>query len=82
MKALEIYNNRLVLYGCGDFLNDYEGIEGYESFRNDLSLMYFADIDAKSGDLVALEGSGANSGSGAYLQVNAPSEDRNPHAEH
>jgi len=55
VKALEIYNNRLVLYGCGDFLNDYEGIEGYESFRNDLSLMYFADIDAKSGDLVALE---------------------------
>lgn len=55
VKAIEIYNNRLVLYGCGDFLNDYEGIEGYESFRNDLSLMYFADIDAKSGDLVALE---------------------------
>jgi len=54
-KALEIYNNRLVLYGCGDFLNDYEGIEGYESFRNDLSLMYFADIAAKSGGLLALE---------------------------
>ena len=29
-----------------------------------------------------LGSSGANSGSGAYLQVNAPSEDRNPHAEH
>jgi poly-gamma-glutamate capsule biosynthesis protein CapA/YwtB (metallophosphatase superfamily) len=55
VKALEIYSNRLVLYGCGDFLNDYEGIEGYESFRNDLSLMYFVDIDPKSGDLVALE---------------------------
>jgi poly-gamma-glutamate capsule biosynthesis protein CapA/YwtB (metallophosphatase superfamily) len=54
-KALEIYNNRLILYGCGDFLNDYEGIEGYDSFRGDLSIMYFADIDATSGDLVALE---------------------------
>jgi poly-gamma-glutamate synthesis protein (capsule biosynthesis protein) len=55
VKAFENYNNRLALYGCGDFLNDYEGIEGYDSFRNDLSLMYFADIDAKNGDLVALE---------------------------
>ncbi len=55
VKALEIYNNRLILNGCGDFLNDYEGIEGYDSFRGDLSIMYFADIDATSGDLVALE---------------------------
>ena len=54
-KALEIYKRRLILYGCGDFLNDYEGIEGYEEFRGDLSLMYFADIDAASGELVALE---------------------------
>jgi len=28
-KAIEIYRNRLILYGCGDFLNDYEGIKGY-----------------------------------------------------
>ncbi len=44
-----------MLYGCGDFLNDYEGIAGYEEFRGDLSLMYFAMVDAASGDLVALE---------------------------
>ncbi len=54
-KAIEVHNNRLILYGCGDFLNDYEGIEGYEEFRPDLSLMYFADIDPRSSDLVALE---------------------------
>jgi poly-gamma-glutamate synthesis protein (capsule biosynthesis protein) len=54
-KALELYRNRLILHGCGDFLNDYEGIEGYEQFRDDLALMYFADIDAESGDLVSLE---------------------------
>jgi len=54
-KAIEVYRNRLVLYGCGDFLNDYEGIEGYEEYRGDLPLMYFADIDALSGDLVAAE---------------------------
>jgi len=31
----------LILYGCGDFLEDYEGIAGYEEFRDDLTLMYF-----------------------------------------
>lgn len=53
-KGFELYRNRLILYGCGDFLNDYEGISGFESYRGDLSLMYFADIDAASGDLVRL----------------------------
>jgi poly-gamma-glutamate synthesis protein (capsule biosynthesis protein) len=54
-KGLEVYNNRLILYGCGDFLNDYEGIRGYEEFRDDLALMYFAGVDLASADLVALE---------------------------
>jgi poly-gamma-glutamate capsule biosynthesis protein CapA/YwtB (metallophosphatase superfamily) len=27
-KAIEVYHKRLILYGCGDFLNDYEGIRG------------------------------------------------------
>ncbi len=54
-KAIEVHRNRLILYGCGDFLNDYEGIEGYDEFRDDLVAMYFADIDRASADLVALE---------------------------
>jgi poly-gamma-glutamate synthesis protein (capsule biosynthesis protein) len=54
-KAIEVYRNRLILYGCGDFLNDYEGISGYEEFRDDLALMYFADIGRGSRDLVALD---------------------------
>jgi poly-gamma-glutamate synthesis protein (capsule biosynthesis protein) len=54
-KAIEVYHSRLILYGCGDFLNDYEGIRGYEEFRDDLALMYFADIDRRSRDLVALD---------------------------
>ncbi len=54
-KAIEVFNNRLVLYGCGDFLNDYEGIRGYEEFRDDLALMYFADINPATGNLAALE---------------------------
>lgn len=50
-KGIEVYRHKLILYGCGDFLNDYEGIGGYESFRPDLTVMYFAGIDADSGEL-------------------------------
>jgi poly-gamma-glutamate capsule biosynthesis protein CapA/YwtB (metallophosphatase superfamily) len=53
-KAIEVYRNRLILYGCGDFLNDYEGITGHEQYRDDLAVMYFADIDPGSADIVAL----------------------------
>jgi len=44
VKGIEVYKNRLILYGCGDFLNDYEGIEGYEEYRDDLTLMYFPTL--------------------------------------
>jgi poly-gamma-glutamate capsule biosynthesis protein CapA/YwtB (metallophosphatase superfamily) len=54
-KAIEVYNDRLILYGCGDFLNDYEGIEGREEFRSDLALMYFAGVDTATGDLLQLD---------------------------
>jgi len=54
-KAIEVYRGRLILYGCGDFLNDYEGIQGYEDYRDDLALMYFVDVDPVSGDLAAAD---------------------------
>jgi poly-gamma-glutamate capsule biosynthesis protein CapA/YwtB (metallophosphatase superfamily) len=54
-KAIEVYKNQLILYGCGDFLNDYEGISGYEEFRGDLTLMYFAGFDCRTGFLIDLE---------------------------
>ena len=44
-KGIEVYRERLILYGCGDFVNDYEGIEGHERYRGDLALMYFAALD-------------------------------------
>ncbi|TGQ53426.1 poly-gamma-glutamate biosynthesis protein [Mesorhizobium sp. M1C.F.Ca.ET.193.01.1.1] len=53
-KSIEVYKNRLILYGCGDFLNDYEGIKGHGEFRPDLALMYIADLGPGS-DLVALK---------------------------
>jgi poly-gamma-glutamate capsule biosynthesis protein CapA/YwtB (metallophosphatase superfamily) len=49
-----VYRNRPVLYGCGDFVNDYEGIEGYEPYRDDLVLMYFATLSRTTGRLIAL----------------------------
>jgi poly-gamma-glutamate capsule biosynthesis protein CapA/YwtB (metallophosphatase superfamily) len=55
LKAMEVYRNRLILYGCGDFLNDYEGISGYEEYRDDLTLMYFADLDLENRELCNLE---------------------------
>jgi len=44
-KAAEVYQDRLILYGCGDFLNDYEGIDKNNAFRSDLTLMYLVDFN-------------------------------------
>jgi len=54
-KAIEVYHNKLILYGSGDFLNDYEGIGGRENYRSELTLMYFASVDPKTGNLLKLE---------------------------
>jgi len=54
IKAIEVFKSRLILYGCGDFLTDYEGISGYEVFRGDLALMYFVELDSDSGELISL----------------------------
>jgi poly-gamma-glutamate synthesis protein (capsule biosynthesis protein) len=45
VKGIEVYRGKPILYGCGDFLNDYEGIGGHEQFRGDLALMYFPTFD-------------------------------------
>jgi poly-gamma-glutamate synthesis protein (capsule biosynthesis protein) len=54
-KGLEVWKGKLILYGCGDFLNDYEGIEGYEEFRGDLTVLYLPTLDLRSGRLLALD---------------------------
>jgi poly-gamma-glutamate capsule biosynthesis protein CapA/YwtB (metallophosphatase superfamily) len=54
VKTVEFHHGRPVLYGCGDFLNDYEGISGYEDYRADLALIYLVDIDARQGGLAGL----------------------------
>ena len=44
-KGIEVHQGRPILYGCGDFLNDYEGISGTEEYRDDLVLMYFVTLN-------------------------------------
>jgi poly-gamma-glutamate capsule biosynthesis protein CapA/YwtB (metallophosphatase superfamily) len=50
-RPLEVYRGRLVLYGCGDLVNDYEGIRGYEGFRDDLRLLYLVRLSPANGEL-------------------------------
>jgi poly-gamma-glutamate synthesis protein (capsule biosynthesis protein) len=54
VKGIEVWHQRLVLYGCGDVLTDYEGIRGHEQFHGNLGLLYFATVDS-GGALRALE---------------------------
>eukprot|EP00249_Psilotum_nudum_P018038 c26610_g1_i1 orf=81-1289(+) len=54
VKGIEVYQGKLILYGCGDFLNDYEGIRGYESYRDDLTLMYFPSLSSDTGKVESL----------------------------
>jgi poly-gamma-glutamate synthesis protein (capsule biosynthesis protein) len=54
-KGVEVFQGKLILYGCGDFINDYEGIRGYQPFRSDLGFMYFPTLHSETGELLALE---------------------------
>ncbi|HJX18262.1 MAG TPA: CapA family protein [Acidiferrobacterales bacterium] len=54
-KGIEVYRERPIFYGCGDLLNDYEGISGYEAYRGDLGLMYFVTVERATGRLVRLD---------------------------
>ncbi|WP_240031447.1 CapA family protein [Guyparkeria sp. SCN-R1] len=39
-RAFEVHHDRLILYGCGDLINDYEGIGETTPYRSDLALLY------------------------------------------
>ena len=54
-RPIEVYRGKLILYGCGDTIDDYEGIGTYESFRHELRLLYFASIECETGNLSALQ---------------------------
>ncbi len=52
-RPVEIWRDRLVLYGCGELLDDYEGISGYEAFRPELVLLWLPTL-ARDGRLEGL----------------------------
>ena len=47
-------SGRLILYGCGDLINDYEGLPPHAPWRSDLVCLYAVDLDAVSGALQGL----------------------------
>lgn len=53
--AIEVYAGRPILYGCGDFINDYEGIGGHVKYRPDLTAAYFLHIDDRDRRFLGLE---------------------------
>ena len=53
-RGFEVYRGRPIIYGCGDLVNDYEGIGGREQYRGELSLLYFVSIDTDCGELTGL----------------------------
>jgi poly-gamma-glutamate synthesis protein (capsule biosynthesis protein) len=54
VRPVELRGGGLVLHGCGDLVNDYEGIAGYEEYRGDLRVLHLASLDAASGRLEEL----------------------------
>jgi poly-gamma-glutamate capsule biosynthesis protein CapA/YwtB (metallophosphatase superfamily) len=53
-RPLEVYQRKLILYGCGDLVDDYEGIGSHKEFRDDLRLLYLPRLDPRSGELLEL----------------------------
>lgn len=53
--GIEVYRDRPILYGCGDLINDYEGIQGHEQFHPDLGVIYLLRMDSDAGRLLELE---------------------------
>ena len=53
--GIEVHRGRLILYGCGDLLTDYEGIHGHEHYRGELGGLYLPTIDDRTGTLEHLE---------------------------
>ena len=49
--GIEVHRGRLILYGCGDFIDDYEGITGHEAYRPELRLLYLPELEIGSGRL-------------------------------
>lgn len=52
---VEVYRGKLIIYGCGDLINDYEGIANAGPERSDVGCLYAATLGRDTGDLCSLE---------------------------
>ncbi|MGV9821711.1 CapA family protein [Nocardia xishanensis] len=46
-RPIEFYRGKPILYGCGDVVDDYEGIGGYEQYRSELRLLFLVTVDSE-----------------------------------
>ncbi|MET7621357.1 CapA family protein [Streptomyces sp. NPDC005408] len=51
-RPLEVYGGKLIAYGCGDLIDDYEGIGSYKQYRDDLRLLYLVSLAPGTGKLL------------------------------
>jgi poly-gamma-glutamate capsule biosynthesis protein CapA/YwtB (metallophosphatase superfamily) len=51
IRPIEVYRGKLILYGAGDLITDYEGIEATGPYRGDLGAMFFPELSAHDGTL-------------------------------
>ena len=52
---IEVHRGKLILYGCGDLINDYEGIETRGALRSDAACLYFPRLSLSDGTLRRLD---------------------------
>jgi poly-gamma-glutamate synthesis protein (capsule biosynthesis protein) len=52
---VERYGGKLILYGCGDLINDYEGIPQPHGLRGDVGCLYFVKLRASDGHFDGLD---------------------------
>ena len=53
VQGIEVHRGKLIVYGCGDLLNDYERIAGRAEFLHDQSAVFLPVVARDSGRLVA-----------------------------
>jgi poly-gamma-glutamate synthesis protein (capsule biosynthesis protein) len=51
----EVHEGKLILHGCGDLINDYEGIAPHGALRSDVGCLYAVTISRADGSLRALQ---------------------------
>jgi poly-gamma-glutamate synthesis protein (capsule biosynthesis protein) len=52
---VEVYRSKLILYGCGDLINDCEGTAEHGSLRGDVGCLYIVTLRSGSGRLDTLD---------------------------